>query len=620
MAYMGAICGILDLNEKSTYDRNTIREMLDIMRCRGPGRTGKYSDRYITLACRQLRTHYHKQASALWSNQEGSIQLMLDGEIIIKGQSDKVDNGLLIKMYEESGPSFMAKLDGSFTLALWDSDKRTLMLAKDRFGTKPLYYAVLDGYFVFASQIKSLMAHPGFRKQIDAFALRYCLQYWYTQTPTTIFHNVRKVNPASHVIVQNTRISETKYWDLRLTPRHQSQVYYSQNILRILDQSIRNRASEDFQPGVLLSGGIDSSALVALMSKMSVEPIKTYSVGFEEKGYYNELRYARIVADRFKTDHHEVLLTSEVIQTTPQTIWHMEYPTGIPNLNLNFHAYRKASEKNRVILVGDGADELFAPDIVRRVYLMSKLGVVPGSLRHRLAQSAQIFQSKSRYLDYFGAYIKLAHTPGRLFFKEKQKFSDEDLRGPGKDNLTVYSKEKMKIYDRLIAKSTSDSLFDRLQYSICKTYFTNMVLELVDRMGMAFSIEKRYPFLSNELVRLVSMLPVRYKLRGYEHKYLLQKAVRGILPATIINRRKEPFLPMPNLWVRDQKDIITHFVSEFKNRRLVRDSFIDRLLEYRNLRQTSDKLWTLFAAELWFRMYIDNNPGKMQNTSLKKLW
>lgn len=631
---MGAICGILDLEKKGLIDLKLLKRINNAMIHRGPDDEGYFIDRGIGLGCRTLKTITSKEKLFPISNEDGSIQLVVDGELYNfyeiketlekKGHKFYTENSceIIIHLYGEYQEKFVQFLDGIFSFALWDSNKKKLIIGRDRFGTKPLYYAIINKQFLFSSELKSFIKHPSFKKNIDPFTLRYCLQFWYIMFPDTIFKDVRKVQPGSILVIKKNEIKEKVYWELTLRQGTSSISYYKKAILEKLKKSLTRRYVGEYPMGVLLSGGIDSSSIVALLSEIGNEPIRTYSVGFQEKGYYNELKYAKIVAEKFNTEHSELLLDSNAVVNTPKTIRHMEYPTGIPNLNLNYSIYKIAKKKSKIIFVGDGADEFFAPDICRRIHYMYKLRFIPFFIRGNITKYINSLRLHSKHFEYLRNFSIYADNIKEMFFLEKQKFSNYDVKHftDSKLSFNVYQKNKMKLFKNLINKSKSQISFNQIQYSIFKTYFTNMVLELVDRMGMASSIEKRYPFLDYKLVEVLCNIPLNLKLRSYEHKFLLQKSVMNILPKEIIYRKKEPFLPLTHLWVKDQKEIISHFVSEFKKRHYLENKFIDKLLEFKDLKKSSDKLWALFVAELWFRMFIDNENIKEKDLTIGKLW
>jgi len=621
---MGGICGILDFKDK--IDKETIKNMNKPLFHRGPDGSGYYLDNHCGLGCQTLKTFSKKEKIYPISNEDNSIHLAIDGEIYNskkirlelgkKGHRFNTDNmpEVIIHLYEETGDKFLDKIEGVFSLALWDSSKRKLILAKDKFGLKPLYYLIWNNRLLFSSELKSFLNHPGFKKRIDRFALRYCLQYWYIPRPYTIFEGVKNLREGSLLLYEKNRIKEIRYNETKFIEQKNNKSYYVAEIRHLLKKSLLKRTAGEYPIGVTLSGGIDSSAIVALLSQIRDEPIKTYSVGFADDNYYNEFKYSDIVAAKYRTDHSKIFLNPDDIKYVPKTIWQMEIPTGITNLSLAYLNYKASTE--RIMFVGDGADELFAPDQCRRFYYLDKLKYAPRFITQSVIRSIDGFGFYKKEMEYLKRMYPLLTRRERLFLQEYQRIPEEDLN----TDTIGYAEKKGRIISGILKRSRSNSRFTQVQYANLKTYTTDMVFNLVDRMGMAHSTANRFPFLDYNFVKLVVGVPLKYKLKGYAHKYLLQESMKNILPKEIIKRKKEPFLPTPNKWVLNQKEIVLHFVSGFRKRNIVKMSVIDNLTKSNEIKNNTTQLWNIFTAEMWFRMFIDNENTRENEATVEKLW
>ena len=523
-------------------------------------------------------------------------------------------------MYERDGARAPEALRGMFAIAVWDRAERTLFLCRDRFGVKPLYYVhTADGALYFASEIKALIEAGAVRPALNWRALPDFLANHAPSGDETLFEGVRRL-PAGHSLTwHNGGIELRRYWDLSFAaegtdarPEREVVAEYFERFR----EAVRVRLMADVPLGMFLSGGIDSSAITAAMSQLVRDPIKTFSVAFAEREA-NELTYARLVAARYNTDHHEVTVTpAQFFAALPSLVWHEDEPLAHPSsVALNFVS-RLAGEHVKVVLTGEGSDETlagynryratllqmqvgaqyerFTPAAVRAAVRGAVTALPAGRLRQRLGRTilARPATLDALYFENFAVFGR-AEQPGLLTPEARARVA-------GVDPYAAY-------HDAL-ARSDAHTLLDRLLYADSKTYLQELLMKQ-DQMSMAASIESRVPFLDHPLVEWVAALPDRMKLRGYTTKYILREAMRPHLPAAILSRKKMGF-PVPvGVWFRGQyRDVIDEYV--LGPRALARGVFAPDAVHALVARHTagenhSERLWALVTFEMWQRTFFD---------------
>ncbi len=577
------------------------------------------------------------------SNEEGNLWISFNGEIYnhrelrapleTKGHRYRsaTDTETILHLYEEKGTAAFSDLDGMFALALVDEREGELVLARDRIGIKPLYYALIPGALLFASEIKAILAHPAVTPRLDFRAFLDYLTFVSTPAPSTLFEGIRKLRPGTFLRVDTRgEIREEAYWDaIVLDPLAEtSEEEICAEILRLLRSSVRKRMMSDVPFGVYLSGGVDSSANVALMSEMMDRPVTTFSVGFEGQPAYNELEEARRVARMYGCDHHEVVLAAQDLQrTVPDLIHHQDEPIADWVCVPLFHLAQLTRRSGTVVVqVGEGSDEQFFgyPGYLS-VYGMerrfgSPLRSLPAPLRRALHGSAA---SLARLLDRGGDRLDLLRCAaedetsfwgGAIAFKGEEKreilSSSARRQADGSDSYRVVA----DLWNR-ISRGKPDSDFgERMVYLELKQRLAELLLMRVDKMTMAAGVEARVPFLDHHLVEYTMRIPTDLKIRGGVSKYLLKRALAGTLPEEVLQRKKQGFGAPVSEWFAGE---LYRFAEEsiLSSRIRELDLFdydrVKGMLERHRSgrRESAFHLWNLFNLSRWYDYWVAGRRG-----------
>jgi asparagine synthase (glutamine-hydrolysing) len=503
-----------------------------------------------------------------------------------------------------------------FAFAIWDDHQKKLFMARDRVGKKPLYYSVTrGGTLVFGSELKSLLEHPEVERSINPQALDAYFSLGYVPDPISIFNNIEKLPPGHHLTFTGGRLVVERYWDFNYESsgdlREASD--YLDELRALLDDSVKVRLVSDVPLGAFLSGGIDSSAVVGLMARHMNQPVKTFSIGFNEDSY-DELKYARLTAQKFGTDHHEFLVTPDICDVVDQLAWHFDEPFADSSAIPTFVVSKLAREHVKVVLTGDGGDELFAGytrylterhrskfDLVPRIVkqgLMDPLSrLLPHGAWGRNYLHNVSLDPISRYLDNVSVFTGL--NKGSLYTAD---FSDQ-LRDSS--HLNSYFLE-------LSGNVSSDASLDSLLYIDSKTYLPGDILTKVDRMSMAVSLEARAPLLDHKLIEFVTRIPAAMKMAGLETKHLFKRAIADLVPAEIVNRPKQGFGVPIQKWINQQlRQRIRETLNDPRTlqRGYVSRRHVELLLDEheRGRRDHAMALWSLLMLELWHRQYVDKS-------------
>jgi len=536
------------------------------------------------------------------------------------------DSETILHLYEERGLDFVNELEGDYAIALWDAEREQLILARDRVGVKPLYFYQQNGRFIFASEIKAILRHPQLAPELDEESLYHYLTFLTSPAPQTLFRDIRKL-PAGHMLVvsRDGAIDCQQYWDA-LPPEpipenlsSRSEAEHSEEILRLLRDSIGKRMMSDVPFGVFLSGGVDSSANVALMSELMSQPVRTYTVGFDDSEELNELDNARAVAGRFGTDHHEVIIGQKEMQDfLPDLIFHQDEPVADPVCVPLYYVSKLARETGTIVVqVGEGADEIFAGyDWFRKYVRINDLfwrqaERLPAALRRSLTGMANPFLEISfrkrtaiELVRRLGAGESLFWGGAIVFdetFKRRLLSSEMSARANG---LSSY--EEVRKHLERIAQARPDSDFAaRMTYLELKLRLPELLLMRVDKMTMATSVEARVPFLDHHLVEYAMSLPADLKIKGTSGKYILKRALEKVLPTELLYRPKRGFGAPIREWFRaDTGEGLAGLImnSSIRRRELFDYSFIARLIEEhrRGARDWSFHLWALLNVSLWY--------------------
>jgi asparagine synthase (glutamine-hydrolysing) len=630
---MCGIYGLLNVKDRSTPP-GVLHTMGAMIPHRGPDDEGHYASGPIALGMRRLSIIDLSGGHQPISNENGSIWVVCNGEIYNfqdlreelekKGHrfSTHSDTEVLVHLYEQEGVNFLGRLRGMFAIALWDENRSRLILARDRVGKKPLYVRREANRLLFASEIKSLLQLDKVPREIDHDALRDYLEFGFVPAPRTMFLGIEKLLPGHYLEVEKNQIRTGQYWNADLTRiEKRSEQEWIELVRHKLEESVRIRLISDVPLGAFLSGGIDSSTIVAIMAKITNQPVKTYSIGFDgDDQFYNELPYAKIVAKAVGSDHHEIIVRPDVVELLPKLIWHLDEPIADSASITTYLVSRLARESVTVILSGVGGDELFGGyprylgDSIYRYYrlLPSALRkqILPAILRNLPQDRHSFWKSKFRYA---AAFVNTAElSPAERYMSYIRVFSPE-LRAE-----TLRSSSVENDGDLLAGYFGHGRAEDPLNQSIyvdLKTSLPDDLLALTDKMTMAASIECRAPFMDHEVIELSSRIPSHFKVRGMTMKYLLKKAVEPWLPAEIIYRKKRGFGAPVGSWLRKDLEVLvqdTLSESQINKRGFFNPQAVQRIIAAHHARQAdyTDHLLTLINFELWCRIFIDGNDWK----------
>ncbi len=631
---MCGICGIaIPERLQRPVDASRLTRMRDSLVHRGPDGAGLFVDGAIGLGHRRLSIVDVAHGAQPMTTDDGRSTIVYNGEVFNHPQlmqelqasgvayHTHCDTETVLHLYARHGREFVKQCRGMFAIAIWDRAARTLTLARDRFGVKPLYYVhAADGTLSFASEIKALLASGAVTAELRMESFPDFLANHAPSGNDTLFAGVKRLPPGHTLVWRDGAIEISQYWDLSFVPdaalARASDADLVAEYSARFEEAVRLRLMADVPLGMFLSGGIDSAAITAVMSGMVDGPIKTFSVAFAEREA-NELRYARIVSERYRTDHHEIVVTPEQFwDALPTLIWHEDEPIAHPSsVALNFVS-RLAGEHVKVVLTGEGSDETLAGYNRYRVTVANmQLGgvweqLVPGAMRRAL--SATIGDAGSA-----GIRGKLARTflarPANLdamYFDNFAVFAPNRLSAllTPEARQMVVGVDAYQAYHDAIARSDAPTLLGRLLYADTKTYLHELLMKQ-DQMSMAASIESRVPFLDHPLAEFAARMPERMKLRGLTTKWVLRQAMKDRLPDEILSRKKMGF-PVPvGSWFRGSwRHLLDEFVTS--ERALARGLFepdvVRRFVAGHVAGENhTERLWTLLTFEIWQRIFLD---------------
>ncbi len=630
---MCGICGIA-IPEKLNrlVDAATLVRMRDSLTHRGPDDGGVFIDEQVGLGHRRLSIVDLAGGHQPMCNEDGKIWISYNGEVynhrdlrtaleerghIYQSASD---TETIIHLYEEQGARAVEQLRGMFAFAIWDQPRRRLVLSRDRLGIKPLYYTLSDdGVICFASEIKALIEARAVSAELNYDALADYAANRSTSGEDTLFRGVKRLLPGHTLVWDDGRVHIERYWDLSFAKPSElhSDAQYVEEFYDLFRESVRLRLMADVPLGMFLSGGIDSSAIVAAMSEMVSEPIKTFSVAFEEREA-NELEYARMVASRFGTDHHEIIVSpQQFFDSLPSLVYQEDEPIAHPSSIPLYFVSKLASQHVKVVLTGEGSDELLAGyDKYRKTVFNIALGrayhnSMPISIQRAVERAIFKMNGASRVRQKLSrTFLCLSPEIEDIYFDNFSVFS----RAMQQRLFTREARDQMSVRDPyrasldLIGKSDSTELLDQLLAADMKTYLHELLMKQ-DQMSMAASIESRVPFLDHKLVEFAARLPVKMKLRGLTTKHILREAMRDRLPREILTRRKMGF-PVPvGAWLRGQfRHVVDEYVlnSRALERGIFEPAFVRQLVaRHRAGENHTERLWALINFEIWQRRFFD---------------
>jgi asparagine synthase (glutamine-hydrolysing) len=639
---MCGICGVWEYGAtEGRVERALIEKMRDVMTHRGPDDAGELifdSGRggfgFRRLSIIDLSPAGHQPMRGCTDR----VWLVFNGEIYNHAElregleqrghtyASRTDSETILHLYEERGLDFVNDIEGDYAIALWDADRERLVLARDRAGVKPLYFYQQNGRFIFASEIKAILEHPAVMPEVNEEALYHYLTFVTTPAPQTLFQGVQKL-PAGHMLVvdRSGQARMTQYWDALppVSPVVRSEAEHQKNILELLRASIKKRMMADVPFGVFLSGGVDSSANVALMSELMTQPVRTFTVGFHDTEELNELESAQAISKRFGTNHHEVMIGREEMQKfLPELIFHQDEPIADPVCVPLYYVSKLARETGTIVVqVGEGSDEIFGGYDWFRTYLQIEERFwrhaerFPVSARHAASVLAKplvkkVFKKRlaNELVRRLGANESL-FWGGAVVFDETMKASVLSAeRRAGYNGLSTY--DVIREYQEKIAAARPESDYAaRMTYLELKLRLPELLLMRVDKITMATSVEARVPFLDHHLIEYAMGLPRNLKVKGASGKHILKRALESVLPADVLYKPKRGFGAPINEWFRGPggEGLVKQLMnSSIRERNFFDYAFVQRMADEhaRGTRDWSANLWCLLNLSLWYEHWI----------------
>ncbi|MDD5594875.1 MAG: asparagine synthase (glutamine-hydrolyzing) [Candidatus Omnitrophica bacterium] len=629
------MCGILGiLDNKRNINQPLLKRMADRLKHRGPDDEGYYlnPDHSLGLGFRRLSIIDLSTGHQPISNEDRTIWVVLNGEIynfielrkelIQKGHKfyTKSDTEVLVHLYEEKGADCIGDLRGMFAFSIWDEKRKRLFLARDRVGKKPLVYCEKNGSFVFASEIKALLEHPDISAGIDFKSLDHYLTYGYSFPGDSIFGGIKKLLPAHYLIFDGQGIQIKRYWNYTYENKLKlKEGEYKELLLDTLSEAVKIRLISDVPLGVLLSGGVDSSCVVALMSKFSNRKIKTFSVGFEDEDY-SELKYAKQIAEKFGTEHSEFIVKPDMADILPKLVWHYNEPFGDSSCMPTYYVAKIARQNVTVVLNGDGGDESFAgyerytavkfADFLKNFpnCLLETAYAGAGGISRLLGKKET--STFSKIVTYFGILAKYERR--YIYPRLISYFSPEEKE-------VLYTPEFKKRFNfgyafdflaKIMEQFKSVDIVDRAMGTDIASYLPEDLLVKMDIATMANSLEGRSPFLDHKVIEMAARIPAGLKLKGITTKYILKKSLEGILPKEILSRKKMGFgMPVGRWFKKDMKGFIESILlsEDFFKSGIFNKNFVSTLLDDHNSgrKNNTHKIWCLLNFELWRQMFIE---------------
>jgi len=629
---MCGICGILNFDPTRPASERLVEQMNHVLRHRGPDDSGVWVKGNVGLGQARLSIiDLSPLGHQPMCNEDGSVWITFNGEIynflelkedlLRKGHQfrSQTDTETVIHLWEELGPACVEHLRGMFAFALWDERQQTLFLARDRMGKKPLFYAALPDRFIFGSEIKAILQDEDFEVAPDLEAIHYYLTYQSVPAPYCAFKGVKKLSPAHYLLVKDGEVTVQRYWDLSY--RQKRPVVgeaglrdLQEEIIERLREAVRIRLMSDVPLGAFLSGGIDSSIVVALMAGLMDQPVKTFSIGFKEDEY-NELPYARMVAERYHTDHHEFIVKPDAQAIFPELVWHYNEPFADSSAIPTYYVSKLARQFVTVVLTGDGGDENFAG--YPRYQNLAEYGLnrsYPNWLRRWLKPAAnlQMFTRRQPPTMQDRQRLKDLTQQRLLYYQRITHFSEYYQQ-------SLYTAD---FFERLNGKFGVDIMLDKYRQSDAAAfldatlyvdfnlYLPDTLMTKTDIAGMTHSLEARMPILDHHFIEFVATIPPELKLKdGTISKYIFKKAVEPYLPHEVIYRPKMGFGVPTDHWFRNELKDMTYDIllsQRALERGYFQKTYVQSMLDrHQNGENWQYLIWNLLMLEMWHLMFID---------------
>jgi asparagine synthase (glutamine-hydrolysing) len=629
---MCGITGRLNFDPRRPVDRDVLVAMTDAVMHRGPDAAGYFIGDGVGLGHRRLSIIDLSTGDQPLANEDGTVQVVFNGEIynfaevraalVAKGHRFRThsDTEVIVHGYEEWGERAPERFRGMFAFAIWDATRRRLLLARDRLGVKPLYYALLPGVgVVFGSEIKSLLEDAEVPRQWKASAIDSFLSLLYVPAPETVYDAVKKLPPAHVLIAERDQIRLSRYWDLQFTGDGDTskEESYLEELEDLLREAVQLRLVSDVPLGAFLSGGIDSSTVVAMMRETSATAPVTIAVGFKD-GVYDELTHARAVAEHLACEFHALTASPQIEDLLPKLVWHFDEPFADSSAIPTYYVSQAARALVTVALSGDGGDEFWAGYRKHRIdqwehqarATLGPAATVVGKLAHAMPLSVK----GVRMLRHLGV------TPDEAFALKQAYGMFESETKPSLYTSDFHEKvggaDPLEHIRSLYRQCASLDPLDRSMYVDSQTYMIDDILTKVDRMSMAVSLEAREPLLDHKLLEFAARVPSSLKLKNGRSKHLLRRVLERRLPTSITGRRKQGFDAPIAEWLRHELAPLASsllFDARSRQRGIFEEREVRRLWNEHQTRQADHRhrLWQLLMLELWFRQFIDGAPAWM---------
>ena len=619
------MCGIAGF---SWQDKELVSNMTQMLAHRGPDQYDVYTDASVSLGHRRLSIiDLRENGRQPMSNEDGTVWVTYNGEIYnfpdlrqtleAKGHTfrSRTDTEVIVHAYEEYGPACVEKFNGMFAFAIWDQNQRELFLARDRLGIKPLYYYWDGAKLVFASEIKAILQVPEVKREVNPQAVYHYVGYEFVPAPDTMFRHIHKLPPGHYLKLKNGQLTVQRYWDMTFQSEHLTPRDYAERMRELLTEAVRKRLISDVPLGVFLSGGLDSSTLVALMSHCGVEPIKTFSLGYEDDTF-SELDYARVVAKQFQTEHRELIIDPLTPELIEKAVWQLDEPmTDLSSVPF-YLICQRAREHVTVCLSGEGGDEsLVGYDRFKASKAHATYGLLPDWIRRGivapLVRALPDQPQKKGAINILKRFIEGGLLPEEGGHMRWQYFGTPEhetgMFTPAfRTQMTMDPFAPIRAH---LANCHSTQRLDREIYIDTKFMMPDSVLMKVDKMSMSHALEVRVPFLDHEFVEFCASIPGDLKLKGYTTKAIFREAMQGILPDRIRGRGKQGYsIPIKN-WLRhDLNDYMTDVLSSSP---LMKESFnfdyIQGLMQEHHAYKANHNhiLWALINLAVWHRQFVE---------------
>jgi asparagine synthase (glutamine-hydrolysing) len=628
---MCGIAGFVFTDPRHPVDRELLDRMTGVLRHRGPDTDGSHFGPGVGLGHRRLSIIDLATGDQPIYNETRTLAVVFNGEIYnfpelardLQGRghtfATRSDTESIVHGYEEFGLKFVERLRGMFAFALWDEPNRRLVLARDRAGKKPLYYHADGERLVFASEIKALLQDSSFKRRISPEGLSDYFTFGTIPAPGTIFQDIQQIPPGHILVWERGHARLHEYWDVVFDPTGPATPGAAAEAFSALfDEAVKMRMMADVPLGAFLSGGVDSSAVVASMARQSTRPVVTTTVGFAERSH-SELEHARAVAEALGTEHHALVVKPDAMADLPRLVWHLDQPFADSSALPTYYVSRAARERVTVALSGDGGDELFAG--YQRRYGIHRLEqrlrrLIPGPVRRGvLAPLGRLYPRSDRIprpLRLKLVLSNLGQSFERAYFNDMSLFLDEEKRALCTPEFLAQARhhDSFAGFTRHFDRVRDADPLSRVLYVDFKTWLANDILVKVDRMSMACSLEVRSPLLDHKIIEFAASLPPALKFRGSVSKFLLKQHVASRLPAIPVHRPKQGFeLPLTS-WLRGELKDMTRdllFSTRAAGRGYVRPEAVKRLWDdhQRGYRSHASQIWALMVLELWHRQYVD---------------